>query len=292
MMNRKLRTLFVSSLLVVNSFFNTQPVFASDHGDFDPLVMPEEYYFQGNFYSTPEIESEEAENVIVECQTLYRVNLRTGASTEFERLIVVPEGETVYAVDYDADGWSQVIYNEYIGYIKTEFLQTVNKTGQAQNNQNYSNIQEDMPYIQESAVQISANGVELANWSEIKEVFTIGVPAAVYDVHSGRTYYVKSFSNGQHADVEPVTAEDTAIMKETFNGVWSWDVRPVWVTVNGRTFAGSINGMPHGGGVNDNNNMDGQVCIHFLHSTTHNGNSSYTKLHQDVLKEAFALAQN
>ena len=140
------------------------------------------------------------------------------------------------------------------------------------------------------SVQVAANGVELVDWSEIKKVFNIGVPARVYDVHTGVVYYVKTFSNGNHADVEPVTVEDTAALKGTYGGVWSWTPRPVWVTVNGRTFAGSINGMPHGGGVNDSNGMDGQVCLHFLGGSTHNSNKAYAQLHQDAVMEAWRAA--
>ncbi|MCL2058050.1 MAG: peptidoglycan-binding protein [Oscillospiraceae bacterium] len=134
------------------------------------------------------------------------------------------------------------------------------------------------------------NGVELIDWSVVKKVFSIGVPARVYDVRSGKVYYVKAFSNGNHADVEPVTVEDTATLKSTFGGVWSWTPRPVWVTVNGRTFAGSINGMPHGGGVNNSNGMDGQVCLHFRGSATHNGNTAYGQQHQNAIVEAWNAA--
>jgi hypothetical protein len=101
----------------------------------------------------------------------------------------------------------------------------------------------------------------------------------VFDVRTGLTYNVKSFSNGLHADVEPITANDTAIMLKTYGGAWKWNPRPVWVTVNGRTIAVSINGMPHGGDTNPNNNMNGQICIHFRGSTTHNGNQSFAKQH-------------
>lgn len=139
----------------------------------------------------------------------------------------------------------------------------------------------------------SFNGaeVELLDWSAVKNIFTIGVDAAVYDVYSGKVYYVRSFSNGLHADVEPVTTEDTRILKETYGGSWSWDPRPVWVNINGRTIAGSINGMPHGGGVNSGNGMSGQVCIHFKGSFTHNGNASFARDHQDALRVAYAYAQ-
>ena len=84
---------------------------------------------------------------------------------------------------------------------------------------------------------VAPNGVELIQWSEAKKVFTIGVTASVYDVWTGITYNVKSFSNGLHADVEPVTKEDTDLLKATYGEEWSWDPRPVWVTINGHIMA-------------------------------------------------------
>jgi peptidoglycan hydrolase-like protein with peptidoglycan-binding domain len=135
------------------------------------------------------------------------------------------------------------------------------------------------------------SGVEYLEWSKVRGIFSIGAKAEVYDVRSGITYYVKSFSNGKHADVEPITTDDTALLKKTFGGVWQWSPRPVWVTVNGRKLAGSINGMPHGGGVNNSNGMSGQVCIHFKGSSTHNGNAAFGQLHQTAALEAWNAAQ-
>ena len=136
----------------------------------------------------------------------------------------------------------------------------------------------------------ASNGVELTRWADAKTIMKVGVKAKVYDVRTGTVYYVKSFSNGRHADVEPVTKEDTALLKSTYGGVWNWNPRPVWVTINGHTMAASINGMPHGGGVNNDNGMDGQVCLHFLGSSTHNGNKSFSQLHQDGVMEAWNAA--
>ena len=141
------------------------------------------------------------------------------------------------------------------------------------------------------SAQVAPNGVEYIEWSEASKIISIGWDTRVYDVRTGTVYYVRSFSNGKHADVEPITTDDTALLKSTFGGVWSWDPRPVWVTVNGRTFAASINGMPHGGGVNSNNGMDGQICLHFHGSSTHNGNKAYAQLHQNAIDEAWNAAK-
>ena len=195
------------------------------------------------------------------------VNLRVQPSTEAQIVSLVSGGKEVDVVD-EVDGWTRVTFNGQSGYIKSEYLKS-----------------------QEEYKKDIKSSVELISWSEAKNVVEIGKVIEVYDILTGKKYNVKSFSNGNHADVETVTQEDTNIMKETFGGVWKWDPRPVWVTVNGRTIAASINGQPHGGGTNNSNGMNGQVCLHFKGSTTHNGNQSFTEWHQKELMRAYELAQ-
>jgi uncharacterized protein YraI len=192
-----------------------------------------------------------------------RVNFRSGPSTETDILLTFNRGDDVEFISIYNYEWSAVIHGGTKGFIKSEFLSL------------------DKPV---------EPLVELMEWSEVKSIFTIGVAAEVYDVRTGLTYYVKSFSNGMHADVEPVTTQDTEIMKSTYNNHWDWDGRPVWVTINGHTIAAAINGMPHGGGVNGDNGMNGQVCLHFKGSTVHNGNMTYSRQLQAVVTEAYGAS--
>jgi uncharacterized protein YgiM (DUF1202 family) len=208
-------------------------------------------------------------NVVAsEMITNANVNFRNSPNLAGQKIKLLSYGSKV-EVKETVEDWSFVTLDGEEGYIKSEFLSS----------------ELDIPIAQK------AGNVELTPWSEVKSVFAIGENASVYDINSGKTYNVRSFSNGSHADVEPITHEDTRIMKETFNGVWSWDIKPVLVTVGGKTMAGSISGMPHGGGVNNNNGMNGQVCIHFLGSKVHNGNTSFGQLHQDYVMKAFNSAK-
>ncbi len=93
--------------------------------------------------------------------------------------------------------------------------------------------------------------------------------AKVIDFNTGKTYMVVAVGGHKHADVEPATKKDTAVLKSTFGGEWSWDRRAVIVYISGIWVAGSINGMPHGYETVSGNGMDGQVCIHFLNSRNH-----------------------
>ncbi|MDR3208049.1 MAG: SH3 domain-containing protein [Oscillospiraceae bacterium] len=202
-------------------------------------------------------------------RTTTRVNLRQSASTDSAILKTLNAGVKVDMLTYDGDNWSKVSASGQEGYIKSEYLVDVSVLGDG----------------------LQAGDVELIPWSEAKPIFKTYTPARVYDVRSGKVYYVQSFSNGSHADVEPLTKQDTEIMFATFSRKWSWAVRPVWVTIGGHTMAASINGMPHGGGVISDNGMDGQICIHFLGSTTHNGNTSFAQAHQDGVMEAWNAAK-
>lgn len=129
-------------------------------------------------------------------------------------------------------------------------------------------------------------------WSEVHKMWKPGTVAQVMDVRTGNIFYVMRNGGWAHADSEPVTAKDTAIMLSNYGGQWSWARRPIVVTINGIRIAASQNGMPHGGEILYNNNFPAHFCIHFLGSTTHG--SSYTSngvptsdaAHQRAVQEA------
>ena len=85
-------------------------------------------------------------------------------------------------------------------------------------------------------------------------------------------------------DTEPLTAEDTAIMKEIYGGAWSWDRRAILVKYDGHVYAASMNGMPHGTSTIDNG-FDGHFCVHFTGSKTH-GTDRVDEDHQAAVAQA------
>lgn len=127
------------------------------------------------------------------------------------------------------------------------------------------------------------------NWFDtVNTMFKTYTKTRVIDIKSGLTYYVYRNGGHNHADVEPIDRENTAIFKKIYNGNWSWARRPVWVELADGTFvAGSINGFPHGKSYIDNTGMDGHTCIHFLKSKTH-GTKRVDKDHQDAVAYAYA----
>jgi len=150
-------------------------------------------------------------------------------------------------------------------------------------------------------------------FTEVSKLFKIGKTATVYDIKSGLSFKVKRTYGTNHADCEPLTANDTKIMKKIYGGSWSWNRRAVIVTVGDKKIAASINGMPHAGkekaarnsyissrsggygrGTNldavKGNGMDGHFCIHFYGSKTHGTNRTDAG-HQKLIKQAAEWAK-
>lgn len=115
---------------------------------------------------------------------------------------------------------------------------------------------------------------QLIKWSEASNIFAIGKIATVIDVNTGYTFKIKRKGGHNHADSEPLTSADTAVMKKIY-GSWSWNRRAIVVEVNGKKIAASMAGMPHGSSSISGNGFSGHFDVHFSGSMTHG--SEYTK---------------
>ena len=127
-----------------------------------------------------------------------------------------------------------------------------------------------------------------ADWwtSGISSKFSVGTVVTITDVETGIAWKEKRTGGTNHADVQPLTAADTAAMKKAYGGTWSWNRRAVFVTIDGVNYAASINGMPHGSGNSiPDNDFDGHHCVHFTNSRTHGTNTKCSQ-HQAAIKEA------
>lgn len=113
---------------------------------------------------------------------------------------------------------------------------------------------------------------ELLSWTAVNKLFTRYTYAWIEDLETGMRFGVQRRAGSQHADVQPLTAEDTEIMKTIYNGQWSWQRKAVIVEIGNQKIAASMNGMPHGSGKISNNNFKGHFCVHFLNSKTHSHN--------------------
>lgn len=152
--------------------------------------------------------------------------------------------------------------------------------------------------------------IQLLPWfGKVDGIYKIGDAATVTDVETGLKMQIKRTFGTNHADVETLTAEDTAILKKAAGGPWNWTRRPVIVEIGRYRIAGSLTAMPHAGrddkpalanvsgrsggygyGENldavKNNDMDGQFDIHFYGSKTHATNR-VDEAHQEAIQKAF-----
>ena len=192
-------------------------------------------------------------------RTVTDVNLRSGPSTNYRVLRALLPNTVVEVLEKRTDGWSKVNYNGTEGFIKSEFLGA------------------------------GARVIELIDWATARNILTRGQDMRVVDVRTGISYTIRAFSLGRHADVDTVTQADTDAMLRARGGVWSWSARPVWVTVGDRTFAASMNGMPHQGSAISGNGVSGHFCLHFQGSRSHNvsDSSSYVRNLQLAVTEAY-----
>ena len=140
------------------------------------------------------------------------------------------------------------------------------------------------------------------------KIFASGKEATVYDIDTGKTFRVRRTYGTNHADCEPLTKEDTKIMKEIVGGYWNWNRRAIVVTGEGGKSPASMHGMPHAGldnkpagayvrgrsggfgsGTNydaiKGNDMDGHFCIHLRGSKLHIKDKVEPK-HQAMVRKA------
>lgn len=110
---------------------------------------------------------------------------------------------------------------------------------------------------------------QLSNWSEVKTQFRKMSYAKVIDMETGNSFQVQRRAGTRHADVQPLTKADSKTMKRIYEGKWSWRRRAILVEINGKQYAASMHGMPHGAGGIKGNGFPGHFCIHFQGSSTH-----------------------
>ncbi len=121
---------------------------------------------------------------------------------------------------------------------------------------------------------------EFLSWDEVDELFPKYCEAKIIDLETGWHFMVQRRGGTWHADVQPLTARDTLVMKNIYHNKWSWKRKAVLVELdNGRKIAASMNGMPHGLGNINGNEFDGHFCIHFKGSKTH-GSRKIDTAHQ------------
>lgn len=160
-----------------------------------------------------------------------------------------------------------------------------------------------------AAVDVNTQKVGDLDWfKEVRYLWDRGMDATVTDVATGKSFQVKRTYGTNHADVEPLTKDDTAVIKEIWGG-FSWERRAVIVQFGNYTIAASMTSMAHAGvesapagkyvynrsvgfgyGVNldqiKGNGCSGVMDIHFKNSKTHTTNTVQKSQQRMVEKAA------
>ena len=197
------------------------------------------------------------------------VKVYTAPSTSSKQMGTVSGNTKMTCLAVINDEWCRVKRGSNIGFILKKDLDTKKYDGY-------------------STAKMASGEVYEADWwkSDIRTRFGRGEYAIVTDVATGITFKVYRGGGTNHADVQPATAADTAAMKKACGSDYgTWARRAIWVSVDGKRYAASMNCMPHGEGSIKNNNFDGHFCIHFTNSRTH-GSNSVCSLHQACIKKA------
>ncbi|HWO97103.1 MAG TPA: hypothetical protein VNM45_12315 [Bacillus sp. (in: firmicutes)] len=133
--------------------------------------------------------------------------------------------------------------------------------------------------------------LEMLSWEKVDRIIPNKTKFTVIDVETGKQFRVQRRAGSKHADVQPLTNEDTQIMKDIYNGKWSWKRRAALVLIGDQLIAGSMHGMPHGAGALQNG-FPGHFCIHFSGSTTHRSKNPDFSHELMILKAAGKLAEH
>lgn len=135
----------------------------------------------------------------------------------------------------------------------------------------------------------STSQVQLLHWfDEIKPTVKSGQYITIFDPATSLSWRIRFYSLGRHADSEPVTATDTAIMFKAFGNQNTWTPKPVYVQLpDGRWTLATMHNTPHLSGSIKDNDFDGHLCIHFLRdmSECEKNDPDYGVQHQNAIRK-------
>ena len=140
---------------------------------------------------------------------------------------------------------------------------------------------------------VAPNGatIQLLHWfNDVKPTLKNGQNLIAYDPDTGISWTLRIMSRGNHADVEPLTAADTAAMFQAFGNKESWGPKVVYIKLpDGRWSIASTHNVAHGSQTISDNNFDGQNCVHFLRDMDEckQNDPDYGVQNQEAIREAW-----
>jgi hypothetical protein len=110
---------------------------------------------------------------------------------------------------------------------------------------------------------------EAADWATVvNAAIPVDTTVTVTDYNTGKKFSLKRIGGTGHADVETVDSAATDTFLECFGGAFTWEKRPVLVTVGDKIYAASLFGHPDGEDKIADNKMEGHTCLYFMGSTS------------------------
>lgn len=151
-----------------------------------------------------------------------------------------------------------------------------------------------LPGLEEGAGIIdgpSKGQVQLLHWFDVvKPSMGSGQNILVFDPATKRSWTLRLYSLGHHADSEPLTLRDTQIMNVAFGNKTTWTPKPVYVKLpDGRWTVASTHNTPHLSGNIIGNGFDGHLCVHFLRDMEEckKNDPDYGVTNQNVIRAAW-----
>lgn len=144
---------------------------------------------------------------------------------------------------------------------------------------------------------------EKEDWyaGDVQRLIPVGSTFSIYDIHTGLVWQAQRGNGSSHAEIEPLTAADTKRLCRIYGVKDAQEIaeqnlhqrRPCLVTVDNRTFACSLYGVPHNapGDTIADNGVDGVLCLFFTSSTGHT-NGTVDETHEAAIEYAYLNAPN
>ena len=158
---------------------------------------------------------------------------------------------------------------------------------------NYTNITEknaiEINNLRENEIALEFDDevkVLCIDWETANAILKNFTPFRIIDIKSGICIFVERVGGKNHADIETIDQNNTMLLAEIYDGVPSWERRPVFVEYDENVFfCASLAGFPHGENKGEND-LGGHLCLHFKDSKTH-GTQSVDDAHQRCIKYAY-----
>ncbi|MDR2505811.1 MAG: SH3 domain-containing protein [Oscillospiraceae bacterium] len=223
-------------------------------------------------------------------------NLRSGMGLTFSVVAKMQRGEILEVfssgIGTDGETWYRVTsrLTGKNGFVRSDLVRKLTASEEAGNAGSSSGGSSEG----KGSVGYSLTTVELDSWftGTIKAQLEVAGTVIVVSCETKQGFRAKYRWGTQHADLEPLTATDTAIAWNIRNSSGTPDRAPVWVIASGRTFASSMYFWEHDTSSDTikDNNYAGIFCLHFNGSTTHTNtdpNSAVNKEHQASVQRAY-----